>query len=788
MLKNYLKVALRNILRNKIYSIINVAGLAVGMAVCILILLWVQDELSYDRFHENADQLYRVVFSADAERFRGEFVPGPLAAYLKDEYPEIVNSTVFCKHSRMKLSFDGNGLFCAGSFVDPSFFEMFSFPFAQGDPKTVLSEPLSVVITKDLAERMFGGRPDVVGKAITIEGAVDLTVCGILENLPPNSHIQFDFLIPYSLAPPGMKRWDVKSLTAYVLLDKNSSHEEVSKKISGVLNERNPTWENYLYLQPLKQIHLYALGGGGRINYVVVFSILAFVILLMACINFMNLSTARSEKRLKEIGIRVAVGSSRMQLIKQFLCESILISLVALLLAIMMVELMLSPMNSLLAKQLDLDYSGSIILGLIGIALLTGIVAGSYPALFLSSFRPVALLGQRFSAIPLPGHRKRKASVRMSGFSMRRVLVIAQFAISIFFIVCVIVIFKQLEYIGSKDMGLDPEFVVVLRTQGELARTSAALKNQLLQNPNILSATAVVNGLESWNSSAGVEWAGMQPDQIFDMGLNWVDYDFLKTLGIEMSKGRFFSEETPTDKSGAFVVNRAAVKAMGMNDPVGQRITVPLGDRIEGKIIGVVQDFHTESFHTQIRPYALGVTEGGGLLYIRVKSDDLPGALRHIETTVRRFVPDDPCEYSFLDDRLSALYSSERHMGTLLRYGSLLAIIISCLGLFGLAAYSAERRTKEIGIRKVLGASVSSLFGLLTKEFILLVGLANLLAWPIAYYAMNRWLQNFAYRVGIGWETFFIAGASALLIALFTVGFQAARAALTNPVETLRYE
>jgi putative ABC transport system permease protein len=788
MFKNYLKVALRNIVRHKVYSIINIAGLAVGMAVCILILLWVQDELSYDRFHENADRLHRVAFSADAERFRGEFVPGPLAAYLKDEYPEIVNSTVFCRHSRMKLSFEGNGLFCAGSFVDPSFFEMFSFPFAQGDPKTALSEPLSVVITKNLAERMFGGHTDVVGKAITIEGAVDLTVCGILENLPPNSHMQFDFLIPYSIAPPGMKRWDVKSLTAYVLLDENSSHEEVTGKISGVLNQHNPTWENYLYLQPLKGIHLYALGGGGRITYVVIFSFLAFIILLVACINFMNLSTARSEKRLKEIGIRVAVGSSRTQLIKQFLFESILISLVALLLAVMLVELMLSPANSLLAKQLDLNYSGSIILGLIGIALLTGVVAGSYPALFLSSFRPVALLGRRFFAIPLPGYRKRKTSAGMSGFSMRRILVTAQFAISIFFIICVIVIFNQLDYIGNKDMGLDPESVVVLRTQGELARTSAALKNELLQNPNILSATAVVNGLESWNSSAGVEWAGMQPDQIFDMGLNWVDYDFLKTLGIEMAEGRFFSREIPSDQSDAFVVNQAAVKAMGMDDPVGQKITVPLGDPIQGKIIGVVQDFHTESFHTQIRPYALRVSEGGGFLYITVKSDDLPGALRHIEAAVRRFVPDDPCEVSFLDDRLSALYSSEQRMGTLLQYGSLLAILISCLGLFGLAAYSAERRTKEIGIRKVLGASVSSLFGLLTKEFILLVALASLLAWPIAYYAMNRWLQNFAYRVGIGWETFIIAGASALLIALITVSFQAVKAALTNPVETLRYE
>ncbi|UCB53383.1 MAG: ABC transporter permease [Candidatus Zixiibacteriota bacterium] len=787
MFRNYLKVALRNMVRHKGYSFINVAGLAIGMTCCILILLWVQDELSYDRFHDNAGQLHRVAFSADAERFRGEYVPGPLAAYLKDEYPEIVNSTVFCKHSRMKLSVEGNGFFCAGSFVDPSFFEMFTFPFAQGDPKRALSEPLSVVMTRDLAERMFG-RADVVGKAVTIEGAADLNVTGVLESLPHNSHIQFDFLIPYSIAPPGMKRWDIKSLTAYVLLDKNSSHEQVSEKISGVLNEHNPTWENYLFLQPLKQIHLYALGGGGRITYVVIFSILAFIILLVACINFMNLSTVRSEKRLKEIGIRMAVGSSRIQLIKQFLSESIFISSVALVVAIVLVELLISPVNVLLAKQLHLDYSGGIILGLIGIAMLTGIIAGSYPAFLLSSFRPVALLGRRFLAIPLPGYRQRKASAGMSRFSMRRVLVVAQFAISIFFIVCVIVIFNQLDYIGSKDMGLDPEFVVVLRTQGELARRSAALKNELLQNPNILSAAAVANGLESWNSSAGVEWSGMQPDQIFDMGLNWVDYDFLKTFGIEMAEGRFFSEDIPTDKSDAFVVNQAAVKAMGMNDPVGQRITVPLGDRIEGRIIGVVQDFHTESFHTQIRPYGLRVTEGGGLLYIKAKSDDLPGALRHIEATVKKFVPDDPCEYSFLEDRLGALYSSEQRMGTLLQYSSLLAIIISCLGLFGLAAYSAERRTKEIGIRKVLGASVSGLFRLLTKEFILLVVLANLLAWPIAYWAMNQWLQNFAYRVGIGWETFIIAGASALLIALFTVSFQAVKAALTNPVETLRYE
>ena len=575
MLKHYLKIAVRNLVRDRGYSLINIVGLAVGMAICILILLWVQDELSYDRFHDNAGQLYRVAFSADAERFRGEYVPAPLAAYLKDEYPEIVNSTVFCKHSRMKLSVEGNGFFCAGSFVDPSFFEMFTFPFAQGDPKRALSEPLSVVMTRDLAERMFG-RADVVGEAVTIEGAADLNVAGVLESLPHNSHIQFDFLIPYSIAPPGMKRWDVKSLTAYVLLDKNSSHEEVSEKISGVLNEHNPTWENYLFLQPLKQIHLHELGGGGRITYVIIFSVLALVILLVACINFINLSTARSEKRLKEIGIRMAVGSSRIQLIKQFLCESILISLVALTVAIVLVELLISPVNVLLAKQLDLDYSGGIILALVGIAMLTGIMAGSYPAFFLSSFRPVALLGRRFLALPIPKYRKGSSSAaRSGGSSLRRILVVTQFAISIFFMVCVMVVFGQLDYIKAKETGFQPESLVVLRTQGELARMSAALKNELLQNPDILGATVVANGLENWNSSAGVEWAGMQPDQTFDMGLNWVDYDFLKTLGIEMAEGRFFSEEISTDKSDALVVNQAAVRAMGMTDPVGQKITVP---------------------------------------------------------------------------------------------------------------------------------------------------------------------------------------------------------------------
>jgi putative ABC transport system permease protein len=788
VLKHYLKIAVRNLLRDRGYSLINIVGLAVGMAVCILILLWIQDELSYDRFHDDADQLYRVAFSADAERFRGEYVPGPLAAYLKDEYPEIVNSTVFCKHQRMKLSFEGNGFFCAGSFVDPSFFEMFTFPFAQGDPKSALSEPLSVVVTRNLAERMFG-HADVVGKAVTIEGAVDLNVTGVLESLPHNSHLQFDFLIPYSIAPPGMKRWDVKCLTAYVLLDENSSHEQVSEKISGVLNEHNPTWENYLYLQPLKQIHLYALGGGGRITYVIIFSILAVIILLVACINFMNLSTARSEKRLKEIGIRMAVGSSRIQLVKQFLCESILISLVALVVAIVLVELLISPTNALLAKQLDLHYSGAVVLGLIGIALLTGIVAGSYPAFFLSSFRPTALLGRRFFAfLPSKYSRGRASATKPGGASLRRILVVAQFAVSTFFIVCVIIILNQLDYIASKDMGLDPESVVVLRTQGELARTSAALKKELLQNSNILSATAVVNGLESWNSSAGVEWDGMQPDQIFDMGLNWVDYDFLKTLGIEMSEGRFFSEEIPTDKSDAFVVNQAAIKAMGMKDPVGQKITVPLGDRIEGRIIGVVRDFHTESFHTDIRPFALRFTESGGLMYIRIRSDQLPTALRHIEATVKKFVPDDPCEYAFFDEKLDALYLTEQRMSAMFKYGALIAIIISCLGLFGLAAYSAERRTKEIGIRKVLGASVSSLFGLLSKEFVLLIAVANLLAWPIAYYAMSQWLQNFAYRISIRWEVFVLAAFLSIAVALISVSSQAVKAALANPVESLRYE
>ena len=790
MFRNYLKSGFRNLKRHKIYSFINIFGLAVGMACAIIILLWIQDELSYDRFHENANNIYRVVEKwqySSGEMDYNRVTPGPLAPVLKADYPEIILSTrYFGSFEKWQLTYDEKSYLSPGGSVDNDFFSIFTFPFVKGNPQTAFPKPHSMVITEDLAKKLFGD-DDPLGEIIHLEQRT-FEITGILENIPRNSHLRFDFLIPCEVFSSYMEAWTNNNCYTYVLLQKNQSHKKLSEKIAGVIQKNSPTSTETLYLQPLNQIHLYALEGGGLISYVYIFSALAFFILLIACINFMNLSTARSAKRFKEIGIKKVVGSSRLQLIKQFLSESTLFSLVAFACAVVLVELLLPVINSMLGMQLKMHFSGGLFLSLAGIAILTGILSGSYPAFFLSSFHPVAVLKGHLSLTPFRQRGTRKDSSGFSrGSTFRRILVVTQFSLSILFIVCASVVYNQLHFIKKRELGFNKEHIVHLRMRGELRQKYEAIKNELLKNSNILNVTVTDRTPVMWsNSTDEVNWEGKRADEKIGIGVRMVDYDYLKTFQMEMAQGRFFSKEFPTDATEGYIVNEAAVKAMGMKSPLDKRFSMWERD---GKIIGVIKDFHTESLHEEIEPFVLLIwPDWYGWMSVKLKADNISGALGFLENKIKEFVPGYPLEYQFLDEEINNLYKTEQLTGKIIIYITLLALIISCLGLFGLASFTAEQRTKEIGIRKVLGASVSGIVVLLSREFTKWVAIASLIAWPIAYFAMNRWLQNFVYRTSIGWWSFFLAAALALVIALITVSYQAIKAATSNPVDALKYE
>jgi len=564
------------------------------------------------------------------------------------------------------------------------------------------------------------------------------------------------------------------------MLQKNSSAEELNNKITNVHSIHNPKASHVVAcLSPFSETHLRIFSGGGLITYIYIFSALALFILLIACFNFMNLSTARHETRFREIGIKKMLGSTRLQLISQFLFESVLSSVVALFFAGILIITLLPIVNNILGYQLNLHYSHLFIFGIIAITLLAGLVAGVYPAIFLSAFRPVSILkGSLFS------EKKYHSSF------FRKILVVSQFTISIGFIICAILIFKQLDFIRSKDLGFDEDHLIRISMQGNLRRQNQVLKREILENPGVENASVTGNKLIGWWSSSSVSWEGKESDQHLILGYNWVDYDFLETFKMELADGRFFSREIPTDTKDAFIVNETAVKAMGLTDPIGKEIIRSPDSPYEdsGKIIGVVKDYHGESLHGEIKPFCLMLMTNGANMNIRIKADNIPQTIDHIGKTIGKIAPGHPFVYSFLDEEIESLYRTDRLVGELIPLITIVAIIISCLGLFGLAAFSVERRTKEIGIRKVLGASVTSIVKLMSKEFLFLVLAANIVSWPVSWYIMSRWLQNFAYRTSVEIWIFLAAGLTALLIAFLTVFYQTAKAAIKNPVDSLRYE
>ncbi len=805
MFNNYIKTALRNIRRNKLYSVLNIAGLAIGVTCCLLILLYVQDELSYDKFHAKADRIYRVSTIIDIKDRHMDFastahVQGPM---FKEEFPEIENYVRFNYYGSRRVIQYKDRSFTEEKFiwVDNSIFDVFSFKLLKGNPEDALVEPNTVVITEEMAEKYFG-QEDPVGKNLRVHNETLYMVTGVMENIPMNAHFRPNFFASFStldLKPTGNAAEDLMSNIDYltfVLLREGTDYKQLEGKFEGFVERHlGPLLEAFdgkarYELDPLTRIYLHSDRQGelertGDITYVYLFSGIGLFILLLACLNFMNLSTARSANRAKEVGLRKVVGAQRRQLIRQFLGESMILAFIAIFLALLLVAFSLPLFNSISGKVLTMDYFTKIpfIGGLIGLFVFISLIGGSYPAFFLSAFRPVEVLQGRL-----------KKGTK-SPF-LRIALVSLQFTVSIVLIIGTLIVDKQLNFVRNRKLGYDKDHVIALRIRNEETQKKyETIKNELLKHPNILSVTASSSLPLGRNSFSAHHAVGKPENELTMLHSQIVDEDFIDTYSIKIVKGRNFSKDFPTDRQEAALINEAAVQKLGWHDnPLGQQIEVflSLDKRKRYRVIGVVQNYHFESLHKEIEPLILYNSNPHGGNYYRISMRTSPERVQETVAFVKskwaEFDSQYPIEYVFLDEQYDTLYKTEESLGQLFGYFTALAIFIGCLGLFGLSAFSAEQRTKEIGIRKVLGASIPGVILLLVKEFTKWVAVAVLIAWPVGYFIMNKWLQNFAYRINLEFSTFLSAAMLALIISTITVIYQASKAALANPINSLRYE
>lgn len=794
MYKNYFKIAFRQLINNKFYSAINILGLAIGLTSCFLILIYVQDELSYDRFHEKRDRIYRIVetFKTGEGVITTGLTPYKLALDLKEQFPEIekVVRIDYDILSDIVQYGDKEILEKTITSVDPDFFDVFSFKLFQGNPKTALLDPNTVVISDEKAKVYFP-TGNAMGKILSFKNPYThniytAKVTGIFEAMPKNSHFHKDFLLSTATAdiliPDRKEQLGWTSHFSYLFLSATADPKKLEKAINEYIFKKYPKqmtdWWSYFPLQSINDIHLHSnlkeeLEPNGDIAYIYIFSAIAMVIILLAGINYMNLATARAATRAKEIGIRKVVGALKTQLIFQLIGEALILSLLAFLISCVLVTVFLPVFNSLSGKELEIHFSNAgLLIKFMGLALFIGILAGSYPAFFLSSFQPVSVL---------------KGAVSKAGFKsllLRKGLVVFQFSLSIILIIGTIIIYRQWNYLQNKKLGINSEEVVIVQVQTKKEDLGyPVLKKELLRNPNILHVTASQKDITS--RFGNYTTFSMEGKELV-MPLTEVDADFFKTFNISFLAGSDFKPDSDSDSTKDYIVNEAALHLMGIKNPVG--IQIHFGDQ-KANIIGVVKDFHLESLHSEISPVIFYCKPYGfSYFVIKIKPADIKGSIAFIETQFKKIDAEAPFQYSFLDDNIDKLYKTEAKFFTVFTTFACLAIFIACIGIFGLASFTAYQRTKEIGIRKILGASVRSISLHLTGGFIKLVLLSNIIAWPVAFYLMNRWLENFPYKIDIGWEVFMLAATMALLIALLTVSFQAIKAALANPVKSLRAE
>jgi putative ABC transport system permease protein len=813
MIKNYFKVAFRNLWKNKGYSAINIFGLAIGLATCLLITLYVTDELSYDKHNKNADRIYRI--NSDL-RFGGSDLhitstSDMMGELLKKDYPQVEEYTRIYNNEGSKLIKKGNDFIDESriAFVDSTFFDVFSLPAIEGNPKKALFEPNTVVLAESAALKYFAST-DVLGKTLEINDGEKTTtykITAVIKNIPEESHFNFEFFLSMKNANYDWGQLTSHNFHTYLLLKPGTDYKAFEKnfdqytdkyvlpyaqqfvKISSMDEFRKAGNKLEYSLMPLTDIHLHSdfnfeITPSGNIQYVYIFSAVALFILILACINFMNLSTARSAKRAKEVGIRKVLGTERKTLVAQFLVESTFTALIALAIALLIAYFVLPVFNNVAAKTLTIKdlFHGQILFFLILLPFVVGLLAGSYPALFLSRFKPVVVL-------------KGNANTGFKKSNLRNFLVIFQFATSIILIIGTIVIYSQLNYIQNKKIGFNKEQVLIIDGVTVLNKNAEVFKNDVLAMQGVSSGTLssylpVSNSSRSDNTFSTE--AVMSTKTGIDMQAWRVDYDYIKTMGMEIVQGRNFSKDYGSDSS-AILITETTAKLIGYKEPLGKIIYAPAINNSDNTlyplhIIGVIKDFHFESMRQKLGPLCMRLANSNGLASFKVTTTNTKNLIAQVEKKWKLLAPGMPFSYRFLNDSFDQMYRSEQRAGTIAIVFAVLAILIACLGLFGLVTYMAEQRNKEIGIRKVLGASVTNVVTMLSKDFLILVAIASVLAFPLAWWAMHKWLQDFEYRINISAWVFIIAGVTALLIALLTVSFKAIKAAIANPVKSLRTE
>ena len=783
MFKNYFKTAWRNMRNNKLYSFINIAGLATGMAVALLIGLWIWDEISFNSHFSNHEKIAQAMVeqTMENESETGESMAIPVGDALRNNYSDIIKSTSFVSSNNDHvLTIGEKKLTGSGFWAQPGFPGMFTLRMVSGD-RDALKDPSDILISESMSKALFGNK-EALNKIIRLDNKLDLKVSGVYEDFPHNT-IFYDtkILLPWDNNENTLNKqtsWDNHCARLFMQLNSDADFKNANAKIKNVPTPHITEWKEELLLHPLDKVHLYTkfengVATGGRIQFVWLFGIIVVFVLLLACINIMNLSTARSEKRAKETGIRKAIGSLRSQLIGLFLGESILTALFALLFAIILVQLSLPFFNHLSDKDMAIDWSNPVFWMLtLGFTLFTGIISGSYPAFYLSGFKPVKVLKGTFKA-------GRFASVP------RKILVVLQFSVSIILIIGTIVVYREIQFAKDRPAGYSRAGLVTVPLTEELFGHYEALRNDLLQTREVNNMAESSQPATHFNNNNSIEWPGKSPKQVvFFRDVN-VTTDFGKTIGWQIKEGRDFSRDYATDSSAA-IMNETGLRITGLKNPVGQTIKYNGKDHT---IVGIVKDMITQSPYDQMEPSIFFCDGWMGVITIKLKpTNSIHNALAKVEAVFKKYAPASSFRYKFADDEYATKFSDEQHIGDLAAFFTILAVFISCLGLFGLASFIAEQRTKEIGVRKVLGASVFNVWKLLSKDFVKLVIISLLIAIPIASWFMNNWLQNYQYRTDISWWIFVAAGAGSLLITLITVSFQAIKAAVANPVKSLRTE
>lgn len=791
MIKNLIKTAIRNILKDFGYSSLNIIGLTIGITSALFLIIYVFDEISYDRYHEKADRIYRVSshISETDDEFTWIVAQIPFGPQVVKDYPEVQASVRFIDFARAPFKYNDREFYEENFFyVDSAVFDVFTYRFIQGDPKKALMEPNTMVLTKTIANKYFGNE-DPIGKTLT-SGEEAYRITGVIEDVPKNSHFRFDALASRKSLPSDfVGSWGNFGVLTYLLFPQDFDvkafevkMQEMYKKYMAEIFERRNIKIEYK-LDPITWIHLNSTNAGeteptGSMTYVYIFSIVALFLILIAAMNYMNLATARSTRRAREVGLRKVVGSNRSRLILQFLSESTILTIISLVLSILAVILLLPKFNTLAGKTFELNIIQSpvVIISAITIILVVGVIGGSYPAFYLSRFLPTAVL-------------KGEITKGSSGNMFRKILVVFQFLISVSMIICTLIVYKQLSYLKTKDLGYDQKNVLSISlTNRSMVRNFPAFKQKVSENPNVINVTSTNTPV---GAGSGKVLFSIETDEgVVERGINFavVDHDFIETLGIKMVSGRDFQSDLPGDTINGVIVNQTLSKRMKWSDPLNKRVELGDGSFIKAKVIGVMQDYHQTGMYNEIESLMLIYRPSSRIIYIKLADNEIQESIKFIEKTWKELYPEQPFEYKFLSDTFNNQFEADEKRGFIFTLFTILAILIACLGLFGLASYMVEQRTKEIGIRKVMGATEAVIIKLISREFLILVAISIVIAIPVSFYIMSNWLENYVYRTNLSVSVFLLAAFISIMITFLTISYKAWKASLLNPAESLRTE